>query len=525
MAATQTVPPALHLSKSDDSLPQEVEHPFLSRSELKPRRGVIVLYGYGSNVRVERGHLVIEDGIGSERYYARLPRVNHGLERLVVIGSDGAVSFSALRWLADQNASFVMLERNGTVLATTGPVKPSDIRLRRAQALAHQSNTAFRISRELIDQKLAGQEQVARDSLRDQQASTAIREIRSELAEVESIDAILNVEARAARIYWKTWKDIQILFPTKELARVPDHWRSFESRASVLSGSPRLAVNPLNAILNYLYALLESECRLAISALGLDPEMEVFHKDTVNRASLACDLMEAIRPLVDEYVLGWIMKQPLKRSWFFEERNGNCRLSSDLATQLAETSSTWRRRVVPVAEWIVKEIAGTVKARKLSSPATRLTPNHKREAKGAKPISFDERSAEITKVCVVCGEQLVNQTKMCKSCGIKCSTKHLIKAALKGRVAAHTPEAESKRSKTQLAKQRDLRKWSESDQPSWLTLEFYLEKIQPEIRLLSNGAIERGLNVSRGYAIEIKRGRTPHPRHWAILATLIGVNK
>jgi len=32
----------------------------------------------------------------------------------------------------------------------------------------------------------------------------------------------------------------------------------------------RLAVNPPNAILNYLYALLESEARLAIAALGLD---------------------------------------------------------------------------------------------------------------------------------------------------------------------------------------------------------------------------------------------------------------
>ncbi len=48
----------------------------------------------------------------------------HGLRRLVVIGSDGFISLAALRWLADQNAAFVMLERDGHVLATTGPVKP-----------------------------------------------------------------------------------------------------------------------------------------------------------------------------------------------------------------------------------------------------------------------------------------------------------------------------------------------------------------------------------------------------------------
>src|SRR5450755_2557842 len=85
-----------------------------------PRHGVVTLFGYGIQVRVDRGHLLLDDGIGPNRRYARLPRVGHGLKRLVVIGSDGMVSLAALRWLADQDASFVMLERNGKVLAVTG---------------------------------------------------------------------------------------------------------------------------------------------------------------------------------------------------------------------------------------------------------------------------------------------------------------------------------------------------------------------------------------------------------------------
>ena len=96
---------------------------------IRPRNGVITLFGYGTSVCVDRGHLILEDGIGHERRYGRFPRVGHGLKRLVVIGSDGMVSFAALRWLADQNASFVMLERDGSVLATTGPVRSSDAHL------------------------------------------------------------------------------------------------------------------------------------------------------------------------------------------------------------------------------------------------------------------------------------------------------------------------------------------------------------------------------------------------------------
>src|SRR5438309_5524304 len=106
---------------------------------LTPRHGVVTLFGYGIQVRVDRGHLILQDGIGADRRYGRFPRVGHGLRRLVVIGADGMVSLAALRWLADQDAAFVMLERDGNVLATTGPVRPSDARLRRAQAMALDS--------------------------------------------------------------------------------------------------------------------------------------------------------------------------------------------------------------------------------------------------------------------------------------------------------------------------------------------------------------------------------------------------
>jgi CRISPR-associated endonuclease Cas1 len=438
-----------------------------------------------------------------------------------VIGADGVVSLAALRWLADQNASFVMLERNGNVLVTTGPVRPSDIRLRRAQALAHHSGVAFRISRELIDRKLAGQERVANEHLKDPLISAQIKQIRSELAEVETMDEIRSVELRAAKIYWKAWRTVLVKFPDKELSRVPEHWRKFGSRASALSGSSRLAVNPVNAILNYVYALLEAECRLAITALGLDPEMGVLHMDTINRDSLACDLMEAIRPDVDAYVLNRILKQPLKRNWFFEERNGNCRLMADLASQLAETTSTWARLVAPLAEWTVKEIASTTKTRR-AIPATRLTQNRKRETRGGDPFAPAKISVNLQNVCSDCGSPIINGNEKCRPCSVEESAQRLTKIATEGRIISHLSNAQAKRSKTQIANQTNIREWSPSDQPSWLTAEFYAEKIRPQISSLSTSSLTRYLAVSRGYATEIRRGRVPHPRHWLILAKLLG---
>src|SRR5207249_6892213 len=175
-----------------------------------PRHGIVTLFGYGITVRVDRGHLLVDDGIGADRRQARFPRVGHGLRRLVVIGADGCVSLAALRWLADQDAAFVMLDRDGSVLATTGPVRPSDARLRRAQALASYSGTALQIARELISRKLAGQERVVREKLRDSATAQIITQFCSEVTAAETIAALRQIESQAAAAYWASWRDLRI---------------------------------------------------------------------------------------------------------------------------------------------------------------------------------------------------------------------------------------------------------------------------------------------------------------------------
>src|SRR5207245_7654739 len=126
-------------------------------------------------------------------------------------------------------------------------------------------------------------------------------------------------------------------------------------------GSPRLAVNPPNATLNYLYCLLESESRLAAAAVGLDPGIGMLHVDTPARDSLACDLMEPIRPQIDAFVLDWITRETLKREWFFEQRDGNCRLMASLAVRFAEPAPPWGRAVAPITEWVAQTLWSSIR--------------------------------------------------------------------------------------------------------------------------------------------------------------------
>lgn len=206
-----------------------------------------------------------------DRRKIRLARVGHGLRRLVCITDDGTISLSALRWLTEQKAAFVLLQRDGRILSVCGPASPSQARLRRAQALAHHTGKAREISRKLISVKLEGEESVLREQLQQPAVANLIARLRERLAGAENLDRVRYLEAEAAKNYWGAWSEVPILFPRQDTRHVPSHWLKFGSRHSPITGGPRLAVNPPNALLNYCFALAESECRLALCACGLDP--------------------------------------------------------------------------------------------------------------------------------------------------------------------------------------------------------------------------------------------------------------
>jgi CRISPR-associated endonuclease Cas1 len=402
MAATKTVP-------------QHLQH--CNSISITPHRGVVTLYGYGTHLSVERGHLILEDRIGPKHRYGRFARVRHKIKRVVAIGSEGSVSLAALRWLADQDASFLMLERDGKVLATTGPVKPSDARLRRSQSLAHESGIALKIAQELIIEKLSAQERVICTYFKHSSSSQVIADARKLVFTAKSNEEIRRWEAKGAKAYWGAMRELPVNFSKSDSSKIPEHWRRFGSRVSPLTNSPRLAVNPANAILNYLYAVLESESRLALATLGLDPGIGMLHSDLRSRDSLACDLMEPVRPKVDSLVLDLLFSEQLRREWFFEQRDGNCRLMGSFAEILSETATMWRTAVSAFAEWIARCIWDS-KMRQVRSqvPATRLTQAHRSEGRAKLNGSVGQTKIVRPTLCRICGQIKLASNGICRDC-------------------------------------------------------------------------------------------------------------
>jgi CRISPR-associated endonuclease Cas1 len=490
----------------------------ISRKSPISKNGALTIHGFGLRVRMQSGHLEIEDGVGAERRNFRLPRVGHGLKRLVCVSEDGFITLSALKWMSDQKASFIMLDRCGKITFVTGPTAPSDSRLRRAQALAHQTGKALEISRELIRVKLEGQERVVAEQLKQSSTANAIGRLREQLTKADDLDTIRYLEARAARTYWNAWSEVPVLFPHKDLKRVPDHWLRFGTRHSPLTGGPRLAINPPNAILSYCFALGESESRRALSACGLDPGLAFIHADTPARDSLALDLLETVRPSIEAWLLDWITREPLRRSDFFETGSGNCRLTSRMCSQLSETAPTWGRLVAPWAEYVAHTL--WVGRSSSSRPATRLTQRHKREAKG-KIISLAIATPVRKKVCLGCGKAIAKGSTHCAVCVVEVSRTRMLEIARKGRIASKSAESLARVAATQRRQALAWRRWEPSSKPEGLTQEVYDHKIKPSLLRSSISQIANALKVSIPYAANIRLGRRrPHQRHWQALSQL-----
>ncbi len=467
----------------------------------------------------------MKDGIGAKRHHYRLPRIGHRLKRLVIVGSDGLVTLAALKWLRDQDVTLTFLERNGRVLSVVGPAGSSEAKLRRSQAFAIGNGVGLEICRTLIIAKIQGEENVLREELNCPTTADAIARFRSRISSADNFDALRNLEANAAAIYFREWRDLPVSWPKTELQRIPERWRFVGSRQSPLTGGPRLAVTPVHSILNYCFALLEAETRVAVASLGLDVGLGLgLHTDTADRSSLAFDVLEPVRPEVERWLLSWIASEPFRRADFFETPTGNVRLMAPMCTKLSETVSVWRKLIAPWAEYVARMLSASVKSGRARTvaPPTRLTQQRRIEAKGQIWVAA-VKTPKADHVCRGCGKKILDRRTHCAKCAVSSATERLVVAARSGRIAGHTPEAIAKEAQTQRRHAQARSAWTPASQPAWLTDRVYSEKIQPFLTGISSSAIASRIAVSRWYAGRIRQGYRPHPRHWRELATLAGL--
>ncbi len=431
------------------------------------------------------GKLHVSDGLGRQRRSIVLDRAGSGLERLVLIGKTGSVTLEALAWLRAIGAAYVQIGRDGEVLAHSVPYGYDGHPLRRAQALAVTNGLDLILARDLIASKLDGQRRILARLRADPREFDSLRDA---LGSADSIERVRVIEANAASMYFSAWKHVEIRFRERDLARIPARWLRCGSRASVLTGAPRAATSPINALRNYLFACAESEARLALLAHGLDPTLGVLHADQRNRDSFALDAMEPVRPDVDAFLLDLLEDREFTARDFGELPNGICRIAAPLTHELALTLPHWRELLRPIAAKLAQTFreafaSKTVFARGRSTngrnschviPAPSRSPLEATPRKASQPRPYATRKWRTPTVearpstpiaCAMCGEPVLKRRRRhCEACMPKARREHgrrAIEAARKALAAQTAAGNDPRRSAEAIAEgHRRNRSWA-----------------------------------------------------------------
>ena len=352
----------------------------------------------------------------------------------------------------------------------------------------------------------------------------------------------LIAEAQAAEAYWDAWAGVPMTFAQRD--RVPDHWRIFGARRSPLTLGPRNAANPFNAILNYLYTLLEVETRIALIAAASIAASRYFIADEANRQSLAADVMEPVRPHVDAFVLNLARTRTFSAKDFAETREGACRIASPLAQELAPTMATWAKLVAPYAEAIARHVTRLAKSGLgiMEAPIRTAASDRARVKVRVRPIAAPlvpkaVRSVPIAvaaNACRSCGAKLTIRKRLfCDQC-LPDRREEAQRAVIPGfraagpakiaamRAAGHNPtttrEAQRRRASTASKQRKAVVAWR--DDGSLAGVDFQRD-LFPKLQRLPVRLIAEAMGASISHGSKVRSGRlVPHKRHWKTLARL-----
>lgn len=346
-------------------------HPTLDLSiweDLTPDPSILIIDGPSPRMFVKGGtrdkstrkttgqSLVIMDGPKRDNPRTRyIHDTDKIVKHIVILSAHGSPSIDAIRFLAGMGITWAMIDMStGVPKITATSSQNIDAKLMRLQAMAAPGFplewTGVQIVRELTILKLEGQAFNAEYVLHNVPLAKAIRgQIDGALTVThpttkKTLEGIMGYEGTGADAYWTSWKGITPAWSRITTVLKPN-WLSYTGRKSLRrSETNRQATDPINAALNFGYHVAESWCIIALLAAGLDPRMGIQHVDTDGRSSFALDLIEVVRPLVDEIILDVFMTGRLSGTgsvrldprMFWSNREGIVHVSQPLTGVIAQ---------------------------------------------------------------------------------------------------------------------------------------------------------------------------------------------
>ena len=226
-------------------------------------------------------------------------------EPIILIDGSGSVSFDVLSWLAEQKVSLIRIDWKGDIVCVAGAsgYSANPFRVKWQWETRENPEQRSEFCRSLIARKIEASIITLEKSIRRcDKWERAMKSAYSALSRLkqnppETIIELPGLEANCAASYFRSWVGVPIKWRGTSRRPIPDNWHSIGQRSSpyLLAGN-RNAAHPVNAMLNYAYAALESEIRIKAISEGYDPTIGIMHEGNDGSSKFIFDLMEPERP-------------------------------------------------------------------------------------------------------------------------------------------------------------------------------------------------------------------------------------
>jgi CRISPR-associated protein Cas1 len=293
------------------------------------------LYVVTRGAVLRRDHLTIRVDVEKQ---TKLVVPIHHLEAVAVFGAVH-VTPAVMALCAERGVAVTFLSESGRLLCRVDAPSSGNVLLRREQyRQADRPVARAALARPIVAGKVqnarnlllrAARETTAADEQQTlAQAAARLADTLTVLAPVDDVDRVRGHEGDAARVYFGVF---------------PLMLRQQRDAFGMLGRNRRPPLDPLNALLSFLYALLLADCTAAAAAAGLDPSVGFLHVDRPGRPGCALDLMEEFRPLVADRLALTLVNRHQVRPGGFETRDGGA-VSMDDATRRAVLGAYQQRK-------------------------------------------------------------------------------------------------------------------------------------------------------------------------------------
>ncbi len=270
-------------------------------------------------VRKERETFVVEIN-GAKAFQAPI----HSIENIVCFGFK-PLTPALMAFCAENNVGISYLSETGRFLARVQGAQQGNVLLRKAQyAIADNELESLSIARPIVAAKVTNYRNLLLRHQRNHPdecpdsvglAAETMAGRLGQIQQAETLDGLRGYEGECATLYFGALSSL--------ITAQRDDF-TFAQRTK------RPPLDPANALLSFLYAILANDVRSAVETVGLDPQVGFLHQLRSGRPSLALDIMEEFRAyLGDRVMLNLINLRQVTRKDFEIRESGEVRMSDD----------------------------------------------------------------------------------------------------------------------------------------------------------------------------------------------------